>query len=119
MRIPKHTLQAFIENRVEPLLNPILSKEIIVSYYENPFNSKRKEKGRETYPVEIESKTIDVPNLFGGITPEYLTDTFKWNQIGIVKSKKANIILVECRFIGFLFFLEFVVTNKPTEAADD
>ena len=115
MRIPKHYLKYFIEQYVEPLLNPVLDKEIVVTYDEASGKKHLKENSRDIYPVSLISKVHKVPNLFGGFNDEYLVNTVKFSDIGIVKSKKERQTLVECKMQSCIFFLEFNIDNEPEE----
>lgn len=117
MRIPKHLLQYFIESNVEPEFEGRITDEMIVTYLSNPKNSSKKF-FENTFPVHIVSKTVETNTLFGPPLVEYLAEDAKFYNFGIVKKREDNKILVECRSQGYLFFLRFVIDNKPVQPKD-
>lgn len=119
MRIPKHYLKYFIEQYVEPLLDPVLEKEIVVTYDEASGKKKLKENSRDIYPVSLISKVNKVPDLFGGYQTEFVVNTIKFFDIGIVKFRTERQILVECKFQSCVFFLEFNIDNEIEELSNE
>jgi len=98
MKIHQELLQEFIEDRVEPEFEGLLTGELSINYDEF--------KG-DKFTVITPSKYHLEDTLFGEPLINFHASSVKFHKFGIPKGNDKGMIKVECYYQGYRFYLLF------------